>query len=267
MLREKRLPLLPVFDTHAHLDDPDVSLPELLRELDGLRAVGWRGALCAGYGPERFLAGRALCEADDRVVRACGLHPEWLAAHPDQVTREAGWRALQSELDAAGVAAVGEIGLDRRARDAFPLASQLSWMDRGLRLAAERSLPVVLHIVGWHGHALEAVGRCGVPNGGVVHRYSGPVELVPSWVAAGLYLSLSLEPREDPEKRAELARAIPADRLLVETDWPLRDHTYGQAFQALQDLCAHVAVARGETPREVAERSDRNSRALWGRPA
>ena len=79
--------------------------------------------------------------------------------------------------EAPGVVAVGEIGLDRRYRDVLPLEVQLAWFRRGLELARTRGLPVVLHLVGWHGHALELL-RALPPPGGVVHRWSGALELV-----------------------------------------------------------------------------------------
>ena len=119
--------------------------------------------------------------ATPRLWRAVGLHPEALAAG----LGEEAWELMTAELDAPGVVALGEIGLDRRYRDVLPLDVQLAWFRRGLELARARGLPVVLHLVGWHGHALELL-RALPPPGGVVHRWSGAVEMVPAFEALGL---------------------------------------------------------------------------------
>lgn len=254
-------------DHHAHLDDPDASLPALLAEL---RAQGgWQGTLTAGYGPERFAHSRWLCAQEPRIVRSVGLHPYWLAEHagdPDRL--EAGWRALCAELDQPGVIAVGETGLDRTRRDLIPLEAQLQWLERQLELAADCRLPLVLHLVGLHGHALPVLQRF-APLQGAVHRFSGSREVAAAYQALGLHVSLSLEPRVDPAKRAALARSIAADRLLLETDWPLLDLSYPEALQQLQRLLAEVALARGVGPAALAARLADNARAAyrWPPPA
>lgn len=249
-----------LYDSHAHLDDPDWPVEAMLAELRGLE--GWDGALTAGYGPERFAASRAICAGEPRVVRAVGLHPWWLAAQaPAQ--REAGWQALVDELAQIGVVALGETGLDKGLRARLDLATQLAWMERSLRLARDRGLPVVLHVVGWYGHALALLRRLGGPWPGVVHRWSGPAELVADFVALGLHVALALEPRSDPARRAAVARAVPAGRLLIESDWPFGDLTYPQAAAATLALAAEVAEWRGEDAEGLLRQVRRNGRSLY----
>lgn len=254
-------------DHHVHLDDPDIQPEALLRELRALN--GWQGALTAGYGPERFAHSRWLCAQEPRIVRSVGLHPYWLAEHahdPDRL--EAGWQGLLSELDQPGVIALGETGLDRTRRDLIPLEAQLQWLERQLKLAADCRLPLVLHLVGLHGHALPVLQRF-APLQGAVHRFSGSREVAAAYQALGLHVSLSLEPRVDANKRAALARSIAADRLLLETDWPFLNHTYPEALQLLQDLLAEVALARGVAPAALAAQLADNARAAyrWAPPA
>ncbi len=255
--------LLTLFDTHAHLDDPQADELTVLAQLRDLRAAGWRGAVVAGYGPERFARSRELCAAEPLLRRAIGLHPEWLAAAADAAAREAAWHALEAELDGAAIVALGEIGVDRRVRDVFPAAEQQAWLARGLGLAAQRKLPVMLHIVGWHGHALEVLRQGPLPQGGVVHRFSGAPELVREYEALGLHMGISLEPREDPVRRAALVQAIAADRLVLETDWPLHDLSYPESFVKLLDLAAQVAQWRGVDRAELAAQLARNAQMLY----
>lgn len=205
----------------------------------------WQGALTAGYGPERFAASRALCAGDQRIVRSLGLHPWWLVDRTE-AEREQGWSELVAEVRNGPLAAVGEIGLDKGLRGRWDLEEQVVWFERGLRLALAQNLPVVLHIVGWYGRALEVLRRVAPTWRGVVHRWSGPAELVADYAALGLHVSLSLEPRPNPAKLAVIARAVPLRRLLVETDWPCLELDYPKALQAARQLLSQVAEWRRE---------------------
>lgn len=249
-----------LYDSHVHLDDPEGSVEQILQELAGLQQ--WQGALTAGYGPERFAASRAICDRDPRVVRAVGLHPWWLAARQPE-EREQGWRDLHDELRRGPVAALGEIGVDRGLRLRMGVDEQLAWMERGLRLARQLQLPVVLHIVGWYGKALALLTALGGPWPGVVHRWSGPVELVPAYTALGLHISLALEPRSDAAKRAAVAQAVPSARLLVESDWPFGDLTYTQAVDETRKLAQQMALWRQEPAEELLQKVRDNARSLY----
>jgi TatD DNase family protein len=260
-----RLLTAPLFDHHSHLDDPDGDIDCRIGALRQLVAAGWPGAVIPGYAPSRYPLARRLQAAvpgrthQAGLWRAVGLHPEALAAG---LPAEA-WALFEAELDAPGVVAVGEIGLDRRYRERLPLDTQLRLFRKGLETARSRHLPVVLHLVGWHGHALELLRHL-PPPGGVVHRWSGAVELVPAFEALGLHVSLSLEPREHPDKRRQLAQAIRGDRLLLETDWPFLDLEYPQALDRLRDLLSTVAAWRGEPEAELAVQLADNVRAVYG---
>lgn len=249
-----------LYDSHVHLDDPAWSVEQILDELSNFGELD--GAMTAGYGPERFAASRAICAGDPRVERSLGLHPWWLAGQ-SPAQRDQGWRALLAELDRGPAVALGEIGLDKGLRTRLSLDEQLHWMERGLRLARDLELPVVLHIVGWYGRAMELLRRLGGPWPGVVHRWSGPVELVTDFAALGLHISLALEPRSDLVKRAELARAIPRERLLVESDWPFGELTYPQAAVATRKLAEQIAEWRNELPDDLLKVVRQNARSLY----
>ncbi|MSP90983.1 MAG: hypothetical protein EXR79_04135 [Myxococcales bacterium] len=251
------------FDSHAHFDDPGGDTAALVAELLRLRAAGWPGALAAGYGPERTATQRAVCRDVAGVGRAAGLHPWWLVEHPDPAEQEAAWTALAADCRESDVRAVGEIGLDRTRKQLAGPAEQRRGLRRGLELARAVGLPVVLHVVGWHGHALQELAAVGVPHGGVVHRYSGPADLVGAYERLGLCISLALEPREDEARRAAVARTVRADRLLVETDWPFLDLAYPAALAALEELAARIARWRGERVEALLERATATGKALF----
>ncbi len=255
--------LTPLFDSHAHLDDPDWPPARLAADL--ACAPGWLGSLSAGYGPERFAACRAVCANLPTVRRAVGLHPWWLAAH-SEAERVAGWHQVEAELETAGnaIAAIGELGVDKNRKAQMPAGDQVRWMVKGLELARRRGLAVVLHVVGWHGHALQALREYGRPCRGVVHRFSGSSQVAEHYQALGLHLSLALEPRFDVSRRAAVARAIAPERLMVESDWPFLDLDYPAALDAVRALAADIAIARGESSATLIARSNANCAALFG---
>ena len=255
--------MTPWLDSHAHLDDPDVPAPQLHDALQRLVDGGWPGTLTAGYGPERFEKSRQIAERWPLVRRAIGMHPEYLARLPDDHAREAARLAMCAELAHPSVVALGEIGLDQRYQKLWPLPAQLAYFEAGLREATLLRLPVVLHIVHWHGHALDLLRRVGVPFGGAVHRWSGPLELVPAYEALGLGIAMSLEPRENPDKRRRLAQTIAANRLLLESDWPFLSLSYDEAVAQMTQLGLQIADWRGESADDLQVRLAENARNLY----
>ena len=252
---------LPLFDSHCHCDDPDWPPARLLPVVAQL--PDWSGAITAGYGPERFAASRAVCAAEPRIRRAIGLHPWWLADHSED-ERRAGMAALQAELTRNDAVALGELGLDKNRKHLLPAADQLRWMRLELELARALQLPVVLHIVGWHGHALDALRAIGGPWRGVVHRFSGPPEAALAYAALGLGVSLALEPRPNLAKRAAVAQALPEQALMIETDWPFLDHDYPAALGLLRALAADIALWRATTADAIIATSNRNTVRQFG---
>ena len=204
----------PLIDSHNHLQDPRLTphltaiLAELTRQNVGRMVVN-------GTRPQDWAAVAELARRDARVLPSYGVHPWYVAqAGPD-------WRERWREHLAAGPAAVGEIGLDRwiAGHDA---ATQEAVFLPQWREAAERNLPVTIHCLRAWGRLLE-ISRAepGPACGFLLHSYGGPVEMVPEFAARGAYFSLSgyfAQPRK--ARAAEVFRAVPADRLLLETDAP-----------------------------------------------
>ncbi len=254
---------LPLFDSHVHLDDPELVADAAL---DGLwrdaAVAGLVGAVTAGYGPERDADAIATLRPGRPLWRAVGLHPWWLAAAADDAARQRGLDALRAQVRGPGVVALGEIGLDETRKRAFGLDGQRTWFSAALRLAIEVDLPVVLHVVRWHGHALRVLQEL-PPPGGVVHRYGGPAELVAPLCALGLSISICTDALRRPDRFAAVARAVPADRLVIETDWPLDDRPWAEALGELRDLVAAIAAWRDEPAADVAARSVANARRLY----
>ena len=99
----------------------------------------------------------------------------------------------------------------------------MDWFDRHLQLADARGLPVVIHCRECEADIIEQLGRLGRPVRGVLHSFTGNWNHAQAFLALGLHLSFAgmvtyTSKKLDPLR--EVARRVPLDRLLVETDSP-----------------------------------------------
>jgi TatD DNase family protein len=255
-------------DSHCHLtadefaeDRKDVLERAFAAGVEALVAIG------SGYGVERNARAVALAAADPRVFATAGVHP-----HEASELDDAGRAKLCAWLSAPRVVAVGECGLDYHYLRS-PREVQREVLAEQLALARERGLPVSLHVRGAEPDAFaelldlwRAEGRGEIE--GVLHCYTGTLEFARRAVAENLYVSFSgiLTFKRDGGLR-EVARALPLERLLVETDAPL---LAPEGFRGRRNEPARVAVvggvlaaARGAPPEEVALATTRNARALF----
>jgi TatD DNase family protein len=237
----------PLFDTHAHLH-----FPELVEDLDGVlaraRAAGVTGMVTIGTDRETNPAAVALAERLDSVHATVGIHP-----HDAAEATEADFEAMERlARDSAKVVALGEMGLDFF-RDLSPPETQAAVFRRQLDMARRLGRPVVIHCRDAHREALAILGEERVGEvGGVMHCFSADVEVARRCLDLGLFISLA-GPVTYKNARAlpEVARFVPADRLVLETDCPfLPPHPHrGQrnepAWVAI--TAAHVAALRGVT--------------------
>ena len=156
-----------------------------------------------------------------RCTPALGIHPQALPGSTRPTTT--GTSPTSSRLLARGGAvAVGECGLDGPSAGAgAPLDRQRAVLRGHLAIARRLGLPVLLHSLRAHDAMREELERDGVPSGGVLHSFSGSAEQVPPFAALGLHFSFAGPVTyEAARKPSAAARAVPPDRLLVETDAP-----------------------------------------------
>lgn len=185
---------------------------------------------------------------------AVGVHPRGEPADCD---------ALEEWIDRLEACAVGELGWDKRLGG---LDRQTELAEAQLEVARARGLPVILHVVGAHGLALERLEKCGAMRG-VVHGYSGAAELVPRYLALGLSISFGpsvIRPRA--RKVREAARRVPLARLLVETDGP-DQRVEGSARGEPADVARVIealAELRGERAEDIDAATTENARRLFG---
>jgi TatD DNase family protein len=220
-----------LIDAHAHLqadafaDDVDeVAQAALEAGVMRLLNPGWDVASCAGAVE---LAARF-----GFIDAAVGVHPH-AAAQVDY----AGWAGLVGLAADPSVVAIGETGLDYD-RAFSPREAQLVNLRRNLALALATGKPAILHCRSARGardaqdELIAELRRAGVGGSewrrafgsrppALLHSFSGPVDYGQAALALGLAVSFSgLVFRGGEEASAAVARLVPGDRLLVETDSP-----------------------------------------------
>ena len=260
-----------LIDAHCHLDDA-----RFADDFDAMvaraHAGGVEGFVLAGVDPAGWAAQEQLACRLPHTWFTVGVHPQVAAPSTDEGL-EAMLTALRlrlERLDGRRAVAIGETGLDR-----LPIhgpetyARQEHAFRVQLRLARKHALPVVLHVLHAHERALEILREEGLSDeAGMLHSYSGSAELVPAYAELGLSFSIA-GPMTYPNARKPVlaARAIPRERLLIETDAPDQTptpHRPGRNEPAFLVAIAHaVASARGVTFGEVAATTRENTRRLF----
>jgi TatD DNase family protein len=247
-----------LIDTHAHLD----ALEDGSEAIERARAAGVDRIVAVGSGIESCRLTLRIAERHGGVFAALGIHPH--QAGGEDAEREPELRDLL-EHDLA--VAVGETGLDFF-RDYAPREAQLELFDRQLRVAAELGKPVVVHTRDADVATAAALETFEGPV--VLHCFSSP-GLLPLALERGYYVSFAGNVTY-PSAGAlrEAAAAVPADRILVETDTP---YLSPQPRRGRRNEPAHVvdtlaalAQTRGEDAEELEATIDANAAALFGLP-
>ena len=268
-----------VIDSHCHLDRPefDADRDEVLARA---RAAGVTDLVVPGVEPERWAGVLALVRSRPGLHGALGVHPQALPSLDPR-----GDDRLLADLESAisraraaggpgGPVAVGECGVDAPAAAGAWAGPHPAGLDRQavllagqLRVASRLGLPVILHVFRAHDAALAVLEREGVPSGGVLHSWSGSAEQVGPFARLGLDFSFAGPVTWERARRPlAAARAVPPDRLLVETDAP--DQTprpwRGRNEPAfLPRVAEALAAAVGMGVDEVAALTAANARRLF----
>lgn len=249
-----------IFDSHAHYDDARFSddLPELLASLP---AKGVVGVISCGVNAETAQFAAHLAATYDYIYAAAGFHPLNLDDVPENPTE-----ILRELLKNPKTVAVGEIGLDyyyeKASRDA-----QLQLFELQLRLANELSLPVIVHDREAHEDTLRLLKQ--YKPRGVVHCFSGSVEMAKEVLKLGMYIGLGgAVTFKNAVKPVEVAKIVPQDRLLVETDAPYMTPV---PFRGKRCDSSHIAYTaarlseiRGEDTQALLDYTAENARRLFG---
>jgi TatD DNase family protein len=246
-----------VIDTHAHLDALDDPPAAVARARD----AGVTRIVSVGTDPVSWANTLPLAEEHEGVYLAAGVHPHEAATEVD-------CRQLERLLEHPKVVAVGEIGLDYY-RDYAPHDAQAKLFIYQLGLAKKAELPVVIHNRAADEDTVSIL-RQWFDGTVVLHCFSSPL-LLDAALEHGWYVSFAGNVTyKNAEDLRVAARAVPAERILAETDCPylapqpVRGKTNEPAF--VMHTVAALAEARGDNPDELAAQIDLNASAAFGLP-
>ncbi len=247
-------------DSHCHLDFPQFD-GDREAVLDRAEQAGVRALLAIGIGkgPPELDAGLRMAALRPWIYATVGIHPHE-AARAD----EEAFAGLERLITAERVVALGEIGLDYH-YDHSPRDRQREVFLRQLDLARRFSKPVVIHCREAWGDCLSLLRDYWRPHGlgGILHCFSGDAGEARAGLEMGFYISFAGNvtfPKAGALR--DVARQVPGDRLLAETDSPYltpaphRGRRNEPAYVAL--VAAQLAALHGVAMETMAERTAAN---------
>ncbi len=201
-------------DSHCHLDFPELAgnLPEVL---EVMRENGVAKALCVSVTLEDFPKVLALAERHEQLYASVGVHPDY----PD--LREPSVAELVELAQHPKVIAIGETGLDY-----YRLTGDLEWQRERFRVhiraARKAAKPLIIHTRSAAADTLRLMQEEGAGEaGGVMHCFTESWEVARGALDMGFYISFSgIVTFKNARDLKEVARQVPLERLLVETDSP-----------------------------------------------
>jgi TatD DNase family protein len=252
-----------LFDTHAHLDDEQL-LPQVELVVERAMAAGVDAIVAVGTTAASSAQCVRLAEQFDSVYAAVGIQPNYGAE-----AAEDDWKQIEQLSQHPRVVAIGETGLDAY-WDFTPFEAQQRLFAQHLDLAQRRSLPFIVHMRDCGPQIVESLRACrGDEWRGVMHSFTGDVELARECLQLGMYISFAgmVTFKKSLELR-EVAKTIPDDRLLIETDSPyLSPHPKRGVRPNEPSLITHTAAClaevRGVSVDELARMTTANAQRLF----
>lgn len=205
-------------DSHAHYDSP-VYDNDRDRLFKSFRDGGIDAVINAASDMNASYKGIELADKYNFLFAAVGVHP-----HEVKDMQEDNIEELKQLSQNKKAVAIGEIGLDYY-YDHSPRDKQLYWFNRQLELAAEVDLPVIIHSRDAAGECYEIIKKHYKSSKGklrgVIHCYSGSVEMALDYVKMGFYIGVGgVVTFKNAKTLPEVVKTVPLDRILLETDAP-----------------------------------------------
>lgn len=251
-------------DSHCHLDRLDLGAHagDLNAALDAARGRNVRQFLAIAVTLDDVPGLAALAREHDDVAIAAGVHPlQQVDSEPDAAT-------IKACAERHEAVAIGETGLDYHYQGVSP-ATQRARFENHLLAARELELPVVVHTREAREDTLTLIRRHADPAvGGVLHCFTEELDMAREAVRHGFYISLSgIVTFRNASAVRELARRIPLDRLLIETDSPylapVPHRGKPNEPQWVVEVAECIAAERGISVDEVAMQTTANFYRLF----
>ncbi|MHB1002071.1 MAG: TatD family hydrolase [Armatimonadota bacterium] len=203
-----------LIDAHLHLQDyePGTDIQSVISQS---KANGVTHFVCNGTEEDDWHIVRGYAKTFPGVIPCYGLHPWFVPSSSPE------WIHILEEYISSNLCGVGEIGLDRN-REPFDNNQQEEVFIAQLGLARKYNRPTMIHCVKSWGWMMDILQREeSLPAGMLIHAYGGSVDLIKPLMKMGAYFSFSGKVLFSNYERARKAlKAVPLDRLLIESDAP-----------------------------------------------
>ena len=243
-------------DSHCHLDFPELAknLPDILGRMAQNQVTH---ALVVSVNLPNWPGLMSLVAQHSHLYASVGVHPDY------EDTPEPSVQELVDMAQSPKVVAIGETGLDY-----FRLSEPLEWQRERfrthIRASRESGLPLIIHTRSASADTLRIMKEEGADQyGGVMHCFTESWEVAQAAIALNFYISLSgIVTFKKAEDLQELARNLPLDRLLIETDSPYLAPVPHRGKindpSNVMHVAEKIADLKGISAAEVGERSTDN---------
>lgn len=253
-----------IFDTHAHYDDERFN-EDRDSLIEGLGAQNVGHLVNVGASVEGSKASLALAAKYPFIYASVGVHPD----DADKMDE-----TLYAEIEQLSFSekcvAIGEIGLDYY-YDSNGRDIQKECFIRQLQIAKRRMLPVIIHSRDAAEDTLEILREfAATPHPeAVIHCFSYSEEMAEIFVSMGFYIGIGgVVTFKNAKKLKEVARIVPLDRILLETDCPYmapepRRGTRNDS-SLLNYVAETIAELRGDTKEHIVSVTEENAKRFYG---
>lgn len=251
----------PLIDTHCHLE-----MSEFDNDRDSVieraKASNIEAIITIGSDPESNESAIRLGKRYDSVYCSVGIHPHSAISFTDDIYEKLkGWASNRK------VVAIGETGLDYHYMNS-PREIQKNVFRRHIGLAKEMNLPLIVHSRDAKSDTLNILKEGGIIKG-VLHCFSGDIEMAEAVMSLGFYISIAGPVTFKNAKRLkEIARLIPDDYLLLETDSPYLspEQVRGKRNEPsyIVYIVSEIARLRGVKEEDIARLTTLNAKRLFG---
>ena len=250
-----------LIDTHTHIDMENFA-DRFDEVMQTAKDYGVEKVVIPGVEPSGFDRIIKLCEEYPDVYGAVGVHPEELNSYNEEAESR-----IKELLKHKKIIAIGEIGLDYY-WDKSQIEKQKEIFERQILIAKQAQKPILVHDREAHLDSFEILKKTNAAETGVVmHCFSGSPEFAQQCINEGFYIALGgVVTFKNAKKVKEVAKTVPLDKLLLETDAPymtpvpFRGKENQPAY--VKFVAEEIAQLRGVSFEEIAEATTANAKKL-----
>jgi len=225
-----------IIDTHCHLDFGEFD-SDRDAVIERAKKAGVKRFINIGSSAEGSKRSVELASRHSEIFASVGIHPH----HADEVTKDT-LAEMESLAQNKKVVAIGEVGLDYFKSTSTP-ERQKELFVKFIELSGKLYLPLIIHTREAAGDTLEILEEhCKMPIRGVMHCFSGDEKVLKRVLEMGMFVSFTCNLTFKNAKRLrEVARGVPPDKLLLETDAP---YLAPQAYRGKRNEPAYMTELR-----------------------